>query len=199
MKHVLMLLSVFSLLFSNAHAESPAPEMPASPVPVTGFSVQDAYSYATPPGQTAGVVFFTIVNNTSEADKVTGVETEIAASAMLHTNMIEQDTVTMIKVDNYDVPANGTLKLESNGHHVMLIGLKEPLVEGGMFGIKITFAKAPPLTADVTVRAPGEQSAAVPGHAGHENHAAPETAGTDSSSGLDTSSAPAHHEEPSLP
>ncbi len=171
MKKILFLPLVSLLAAAPAWAEeekpAPATNAPAATAPAPAaadFEVKDAYAFATAPGQTTGVVFFTIVNNTPAADKLTAVSTDIAASAELHTNMIEEDTVTMIKVDGYDVAPGQTLVLEPNGHHVMLMGLTKSLAEGQTFPVKLTFAKKGEVSVDVTVKPPGEQMPAPEGH-----------------------------------
>ncbi len=164
-------------------AESAPTETTPAPV-VSTLEVKDAYAFATAPDQTAGAIFFTIANSSSTADKLTSVSTDAAASAELHTNMIEEDAVTMIKVDGYDIRAGETLKLEPSGHHVMLTGLTKPLKEGDVFPATLIFAKKGGVTIEVTVKSPVEQMDHMD-HDAHAGHDMENSAGT-----LDTSGAP---------
>ncbi len=196
MKKFLILSSAMVLGAMNVYAEDAAVPAPAHAPPVSPaittttatapataeLSVLNAYAFATAPGQTTGAVFLTLVNNTPVANKLTSASTDVAASADLHTNMIEEDAVTMIKVDGYDIAPGQTLELEPSGHHIMLTGLNKPLVVGETFTLKLVFSKKGEVSVDVTVRPPGEQMM------DHTMHNMDE---------MDTSEAPAHtHEEP---
>jgi copper(I)-binding protein len=69
-------------------------------------------------------------------------------------------TMKMYKVDAMDVPADGELKLKSGSYHIMLIGLKRPLVAGETVPLKLKFEKA----GEVTVNAKIKDKAAHTGH-----------------------------------
>ena len=45
----------------------------------------------------------------------------------------------MRPIDNISIPAGGGRELKPGGHHVMLLGLKKPLVEDSEFKIKLIF------------------------------------------------------------
>jgi periplasmic copper chaperone A len=40
------------------------------------------------------------------------------------------------------IPAGGTVELKPGGYHLMLMGLKQKLDEGGQIPLKLTFARA---------------------------------------------------------
>lgn len=136
-------------------------QAPKSNVPeIIDITVEDAYAYATVPDQKNGAVFFTIYNGGTVADKLTAASTDIAESTDLHTNVIEEDTVTMTKVDGYDIEPKEMLTLDPPGHHIMLSGLKKPLKQGDKFSLQLTFEKKGAVTVETTVRAPGETTPA---------------------------------------
>ena len=74
-----------------------------------------------------------ISNEGATPDKLIGVEVGVAAQAMLHTTEFSADGVaTMKHVEALEIPADDTVVLEPGGYHIMLMGLKAPLVEGDM-------------------------------------------------------------------
>ena len=132
-----------------------------SEIPVVmEIAIEDAYAFATTPAQKSGAAFFTISNNGTVDDRLTAASSEVAASTDLHTNVIEEDTVTMTKVDGYDIPKNDILTLDPAGHHIMLNDLKQSLKEGDKFPLQLTFAKKGVVTVEVTVRAAGDKPVA---------------------------------------
>ena len=71
----------------------------------------------------------------------------------------------MRAVENIPVPANGQTALEPGGYHIMLIGLKQALKEGGSFPLTLTFEKAGSVTVQVPV-----QKAGAPAASGSHDH-----------------------------
>src|SRR5690606_20735484 len=88
------------------------------------ITIQDAYAFSTTEAQKSGAVFMKIINSGEENDRLTSAEAEVAGHTMLHTNVVEQNTVMMVHVDGYDIPAGETVNLDPIGHHIMLMGLK---------------------------------------------------------------------------
>lgn len=54
-------------------------------------------------------------------------------------------------VGGIGILANGSIAMARGGYHVMLMGLKNPLVEGKTFELTLTFEKAGTLTLTVPV------------------------------------------------
>ncbi len=63
--------------------------------------------------------------------------------------------MSMRTVESIDLPPGQTVTFEAGERHIMLIGLKRPLVEGDRFPLTLTFARAPTANVEVTVRAAG--------------------------------------------
>ncbi|AVI66554.1 MULTISPECIES: copper chaperone PCu(A)C [Shewanella] len=72
--------------------------------------------------------YFTLENHTDKAIRLIGVSTTVAKDAQLHTIIEDQGMVKMRHVEGFDIPSHGTLTLTPSGDHVMLLGLKAPLV-----------------------------------------------------------------------
>ena len=115
--------------------------------------VSDAWARATAPGQSSGAVYATIVND-GGADQLVGVSTP-AGGAMLHSNDQEGGVARMRMVADVPLAAQSRLELAPGAMHVMLSGLKAPLVAGEHFPVTFRFAKAGPRTVEVAIVAAG--------------------------------------------
>jgi copper(I)-binding protein len=101
--------------------------------------------------------FMAIVNNGPEADRLIGVESDIAEKVETHESKVDENGVgTMQHVDFIDIPAGETVNLEHGGYHIMFMGLKEPLVEGEMVKGALIFEKAGRVEIEFMVDPPGE-------------------------------------------
>ncbi|MBP2232607.1 copper(I)-binding protein [Azospirillum agricola] len=69
----------------------------------------------------------------------------------------------MRPVDVIEVTPGSPTALQPGGLHIMLLGLKQPLVKGKAFPLTLTFEKAGPVTVQVDVQGAG---AAAPSHEG---------------------------------
>jgi copper(I)-binding protein len=90
--------------------------------------VQDAWSRATAPGQDSAMV--QIVITSKQAAQLVGVACMDANSTEMHSMVMEGDMMKMRQVDAIELPAGKAVDLGEAGYHLMLIGLKKPLVAG---------------------------------------------------------------------
>jgi copper(I)-binding protein len=87
--------------------------------------------------------YMTIINSGTEADRLIGIETDLAAKAEVHESKVDADGIgTMDAVESVEIPPGATVKLEHGGYHVMFMGLKGPLMEGEMQPATLIFEKA---------------------------------------------------------
>ncbi len=100
--------------------------------------------------------YMAIANDGTEADRLIGVETPIAKSAMLHTTEHSADGVArMMHVEALEIPAGDTIVLEPGGMHVMLMGLTGAMVEGDMIPATLIFEHAGRVEMEFMVDPPG--------------------------------------------
>lgn len=115
-----------------------APGVRASDIMVMGaFARASAVSTAK-----AGTAYLTLMNHGAEADRLLSISTDASAKAQLHRTTNENGIAKMQPVESLDLPASTTVELKPGGLHVMMTGLKAPLVEGGSFALRLTFEKA---------------------------------------------------------
>jgi copper(I)-binding protein len=128
-------------------------------LPAVGLAAQDAievekaWSRAAMQGR-VGVVYLTIVDH-GAADRLTGVSSPVSEKAELHESFNEGGVAKMRPVTSLVVEQAKPVVLAPGGYHIMLIGLKQPLKQGDVFPITLSFANAGQLTAQVTVEQPG--------------------------------------------
>ncbi len=102
----------------------------------------DVWARATPQGAGTGAVYMTLVNPGPADDRLIGVATPVAGEAQIHSMSMENGVMMMRPVSGIDVKAGSSATLKPGGYHVMLMDLKQKLVEGKSFPLILTFAKA---------------------------------------------------------
>ncbi|ALO09751.1 Copper metallochaperone [Streptomyces venezuelae] len=93
--------------------------------------------------------FLTITNGSGAADKLTSVTSPLSDDITIH----ESKDQKMRQVTSFDIPANGELKLERGGNHIMFMELKEKPKQGDKVSIELHFEKSDPIKVDVPVEA----------------------------------------------
>jgi copper(I)-binding protein len=125
----------------------------------------------------AAAGYMGISNAGDEADRLIGVETTVAKSAMLHKTEVNADGVaSMAHVEGIDIPANDTVVLESGGYHIMLMGLTQELIEGQMVPGVLIFEKAGRVEMEFAIDPPGGVDHSTMDHSAMGAEASTETA-----------------------
>ncbi len=114
-----------------------------------------AYAFATAQKQNNGATFLKLRNNTDQDRKILSASSDVADRVELHTHSMDEGVMMMREVEHYDLPANGSLVLEPMGHHIMLMGLKNPLTEGEDFMLDLTMDDETVAKIRVTIVKPG--------------------------------------------
>jgi periplasmic copper chaperone A len=108
------------------------------------------------PAAKSGAAYVTITNTGKSSDRLIGVEGDAAGMIQIHMTEMTNGVMSMKEVEGgIEIPAGGTIQLEPGGNHVMLMGLKAPLVEGETLPLTLVFEKAGKVDVDVPVMAPG--------------------------------------------
>ncbi|MFD3659893.1 copper chaperone PCu(A)C [Streptomyces sp. NPDC058659] len=93
--------------------------------------------------------FLTITNDGGTADKLTSVTSSLSDDVTIH----EAKDQKMVEVKSFDIPANGELKLERGGNHIMFMELKKKPKQGEKVSLELHFEKSDPIKVDVPVEA----------------------------------------------
>ncbi|MGW8762406.1 copper chaperone PCu(A)C [Streptomyces sp. NPDC055815] len=94
--------------------------------------------------------FLTIKNDSGSADKLTSVSSSLSDDITLH----ETKNQKMQQVTSFDIPANGELKLERGGNHIMFMELKSKPKQGEKVAVELHFEKSDPIKVELPVEAP---------------------------------------------
>jgi copper(I)-binding protein len=124
----------------------------ALPARAGELAITDAWSRSTPPGATVGVAYFTLKNGTGRSDRLLRITTPAASKVQVHRTETLDGIARMREVAVLHVDAGQTVRFEPNGMHLMLMGLKQPLVEGKTFAIELLFEVAGPRKVEVAIR-----------------------------------------------
>jgi len=148
-KQILATTAGLVALAATAAAQPMPTSMPTSmPKSMPMVHVEHPWARATPPHASTGAVYLSLT--ASAADRLTGASTPAAAQAELHeSSMTAAGVMQMRPVDGLDLPPGKTVTLAPEHYHLMLTGLKAPLVAGRTIAVHLTFAHAAPV--DVTV------------------------------------------------
>jgi periplasmic copper chaperone A len=122
----------------------------------TSITVEQPWSRATPTGAKTGAVYMTLDNKSSTADRLTGASSDVADKLQIHEMKVENGVIQMREIPGgLPIPAGGSVVLKPGSYHVMLIGLKKPLIAGEKIPLTLTFEKAGNISVTVPVQAMG--------------------------------------------
>lgn len=117
------------------------------------LSVHDAWARAADSGA-ASAVYFMLVNDGPDGDTLVNATTEEAKTATFHVSTRRGPTMHMSLVTSLPLPAEDSVAFRPLGAHVMLEGLKRPLIEGDSVSAMLTFASGRTVGVIAGVRRP---------------------------------------------
>ncbi|MDP9109570.1 MAG: copper chaperone PCu(A)C, partial [Pseudomonadota bacterium] len=118
--------------------------------------LRHAFARATAPGQTATAVYLDIVNQGKREDRLLRVSSPVAAAAEIHSMTMTDGVMRMRELDQITLPAGKAVSLmPSQGYHLMLQRLRQPLVAGQQISLRLRFAHAGTVVLQVPVAAIG--------------------------------------------
>jgi copper(I)-binding protein len=120
------------------------------------ITVEQPWARATPAGATTGAVYMTLANKTATADRLTAASSDVAGKVQVHEMAVANGIMQMRELsDGLAIPAGGSVTLKPGGYHVMLMGLKKPLIAGQTLPLTLTFAKAGNISITVPIQPVG--------------------------------------------
>ena len=153
-----VLLFLIATLSASVSAEQQAPG---------DLSVERPWARALPPVAPNGAAYLRIANTGDAPDRIVSASSPIAERVEIHAHEMDGGVAKMRHVHSVEVPAHGAVSFEPGGLHLMLIGLKKPLVVGKRFALTLGFENAGELavTVEITDRAMTDHS----GHGGRKH------------------------------
>ena len=143
-------LTVMALLLAAAPAAFAQAGGPSK------INVEQPWARATPAGAMTGAVYMTLANKTDTADRLIAASSDVAGKVQVHEMAVVNGIMQMRELPSgLAIPAGGSVTLKPGGYHVMLIGLKKPLIAGQSLPLTLTFAKAGNISITVPIQAVG--------------------------------------------
>jgi len=96
-----------------------------------------------------GVAYLTI--ESARDDRLLSVESPVADRVMIHATENKDDVNRMVHLDTLELPAGKSVMLAPGGTHLMLVGLKERLIEGARVPVTLRFERAGEVTITIPV------------------------------------------------
>ena len=119
---------------------------------VGAMTIRDAWARASL-GQTGtSAAYMTLEVRGDEPDRLVAAASPVAASATLHTHLMDGGVARMRPVAAIEIAPGEPTVLEPGGLHIMLMGLQEKLVAGKTLALSLTFERAGAVDLQVPIR-----------------------------------------------
>tara|TARA_Y100000766_G_C18683232_1_gene495785 strand:+ start:103 stop:651 length:549 start_codon:yes stop_codon:yes gene_type:complete len=117
------------------------------------ISVDDAYVRASSKLAKSAAAFMEIRNTSSRDDRLLDVKSDVAKRVELHTHIKGDDGVIKMRrvEDGFAVLANGVLKLERGGDHIMFMGLSQTFFDGEAISLTLIFETAGSIELEIPI------------------------------------------------
>lgn len=128
---------------------------PAAPyASFNGIEVYDPYAYIVPAGETTAA-YMIIKNTGAETDRLVSATCEAANMVtVMESMMMEGDVMSMSDIPGIEIPSNASVELKPGGYHIMLMDMKQDMVDGGTVTVVLEFEKAGSMALEVPVKVP---------------------------------------------
>jgi copper(I)-binding protein len=127
------------------------PALPDGDASHETLDLLDAWARKTGRRTVSAAVYFNVHNNTHQQETLLGVSTDRAGVAMIHRSFENNDIMRMEMQDAVSIAPGEKLSFAPGGYHVMLLDLTQPLLEGDVFPITLSFENAGDVTVYVEV------------------------------------------------
>ncbi len=153
MKFQLILASAAALTLAACGQQTEAPaQKTEAPVAAT-VKVENAWCRPTPNGAKVAGCYVTLTASTD--DVLTGLTTDLADMPQVHEMKHEDGMMKMAHLeDGLPLPADTPTELKPGGNHIMLMGLKAPLVAGQTAAFTLNFKNAPAVAVEAQIHNP---------------------------------------------
>ena len=131
----------------------------ASDYRLGSLEIDRPWARATASTAPTGGGFLTITNKGATADRLIAVSTPVAEQAQVHEMKMDGNVMRMRALDGgLEIPPGATVTLAPGGLHLMLMGLRKPLVRDTLVPLTLVFEKAGSIEIELSVEAMGAQS-----------------------------------------
>jgi periplasmic copper chaperone A len=117
--------------------------------------VEQPFARATPKGAMTGAAYMTLVNNGASADRLVGATTPVADKVQFHKETEDNGVSRMREVHSVDLEPGAKVSFKPGDMHMMIVGLKQPLVQGQTLSLALQFEKAGNIEVTVPIQGIG--------------------------------------------
>ena len=97
--------------------------------------------------------YMTLTNTGSRAERLVSVRCGCAATVEVHASSMSRGVMRMGAAGPVTIPPHGAVAFRPDGLHLMVMGLRAPLTQGGRQAFILVFDRAGPIKADFAVQA----------------------------------------------
>lgn len=117
----------------------------------TAVTVEKPFVRKAMKAQRNSAAFMTLHNSGPEV-AIVAAESPVADIVELHTHIHDNGVMRMRRIEKIELPAGGQVVLKPGGLHVMLLGLKQDLNDGGRVSLTLKFSDGSSKTIEAPVR-----------------------------------------------
>jgi hypothetical protein len=131
---------------------------------VGSITIASPWTRATPRGSEVGGAYMTITNKGTTADRLIGGSSPVARKLEFHSMTMAQGVMQMRPIEGgIELKPGATVEFKPQSFHVMLVGLKKPLMQGDHVKATLQFEKAGKLDIEYVVESLGANGPAAAG------------------------------------
>ena len=104
--------------------------------------IEQPWARATPKGAKTGAAYMAVINNGAVADHLVGAATAVADKVQFHQSTEDNGVSRMHEISRVDLAPGARVVFKPGEMHMMLVGLKQPLVQGQTFSVTLQFESA---------------------------------------------------------
>ncbi|MCP4297537.1 MAG: copper chaperone PCu(A)C [Proteobacteria bacterium] len=118
----------------------------------SGMMVGEPWARATAKGQQTSAVYTHLHNLTDQTEYLLAAASDVANTVEIHNVIMEDGMMAMRPVKHIEIAPDQMVELKPGSYHIMLIGLKNKLIEGSHIDVTLTFKNAGKRTISAPVR-----------------------------------------------
>lgn len=138
-----ILVAVFATLLGAAGAAQAA---------AAALRFESPWLRATPAGASVGAGYASLNNDGDAPRVIVRIESAVAAQVQIHSMSHQHGMMQMREKPSLAVPAHGSAVLQPGADHLMLLGLKQPLLAGQTVSLEFVFDDGGRQRVDFVVR-----------------------------------------------
>jgi hypothetical protein len=134
------------------------------------LQVKDVWIQTAPPGVKVMAAYLEVKNNGKKQQTLTGVSSPAFGKIEIHRSVIHGNMAHMEHQKELPLPPGASVLLQQGGLHLMLMGVKKPLVTGDQVPMTFVFGNGAKISVSAIVRSGKMEDHEQMDHSGHGAH-----------------------------